>query len=53
MSLNILDLPERNSARLHPVESRYAPLFCFGLLTAACALASFVLLARRRLRLSP
>jgi hypothetical protein len=27
--------------RLAPVEPRYAPLFCFGLLTAACALASF------------
>ncbi len=41
MSLNILSLPERNSPRLHPVETRYAPLFCLGLLTAACALASF------------
>ena len=29
------------SRRLAPVEERYAPLFCFGLLTAACALASF------------
>jgi hypothetical protein len=29
------------SRRLAPVEVRYAPLFCFGLLTAACALASF------------
>jgi hypothetical protein len=27
--------------RLAPVEPRYAPLFCFVLLTAACALASF------------
>jgi hypothetical protein len=27
--------------RLAPVEPRYAPLFCFALLTAACALASF------------
>src|SRR5215831_18778711 len=27
--------------RLTPVEMRYAPLFCFVLLTAACALASF------------
>jgi hypothetical protein len=27
--------------QLAPVEPRYAPLFCFGLLTAACALASF------------
>lgn len=41
MSLNSLSLPQRRSARLHPVEQRYAPLFCFGLLTAACALASF------------
>jgi len=29
-----------SSHRLAPVESRYAPLFCFVLLTAACALAS-------------
>jgi hypothetical protein len=29
------------SQRLAPVEMRYAPLFCFGLLTFACALASF------------
>jgi hypothetical protein len=41
MALNILSASEDNSARLHPVEPRYAPLFCFGLLTAACALASF------------
>jgi hypothetical protein len=27
--------------RLAPVDTRYAPLFCFGLLTFACALASF------------
>lgn len=33
----------RDSARLAPVEPRYAPLFCFGLLTAACALASLAL----------
>jgi len=32
-----------NSARLAPVETRYAPLFCFGLLTAGCALASLAL----------
>lgn len=32
-----------SSARLVPVEARYAPLFCFGLLTAACALASLAL----------
>jgi hypothetical protein len=30
------------SARLAPVEQRFAPLFCFALLTSACALASFV-----------
>lgn len=29
--------------RLHPVEPRYAALFCFGLLTLSCALASFAL----------
>ena len=34
---------EQNSARLAPVETRYAPLFCFGLLVASCALASFAL----------
>lgn len=28
------------SHRLAPVETRYAPLFCFGLLAVACALAS-------------
>jgi hypothetical protein len=40
VSLNILasDAP----ARLAPVEQRFAPLFCFALLTSACALASFV-----------
>lgn len=40
MALNILtsDTP----ARLAPVEQRFAPLFCFALLTSACALASFV-----------
>jgi hypothetical protein len=27
--------------RLAPVDARFAPLFCFALLTAACALASF------------
>ncbi len=36
MTLNSLSQP-----RLHPVEPRYAPLFCFGLLTISCALASF------------
>jgi hypothetical protein len=29
--------------RLAPVEQRHAPLFCFGLLTISCALASFAL----------
>jgi hypothetical protein len=29
--------------RLHPVEPRLAPMFCFALLTASCALASFAL----------
>jgi hypothetical protein len=41
MARNIPSLSHRNSARLHPVEPRFAPLFCFGLLTLACALASF------------
>ncbi len=41
MAHNIPSLSNRNSARLHPVEMRFAPLFCFGLLTLACALASF------------
>lgn len=41
MALNIPSLSHRNSARLHPVEPRFAPLFCFGLLTLSCALASF------------
>jgi hypothetical protein len=36
-------LPAADGFRLRPVESRYAPIFCFGLLSAACALASFVL----------
>ena len=35
------DLPP--TRRLHPVELRYAALFCFGLLTVSCALASFAL----------
>ncbi len=40
MTLNILtpDTP----ARLAPVEQCFAPLFCFALLTSACAVASFV-----------
>jgi hypothetical protein len=41
MALNVLSLWNRNSVRLHPVGPRFAPLFCFGLLTIACALASF------------
>ena len=40
MALNILPRPNAASAQLAPVEARYAPLFCFFLLTAACALAS-------------
>ncbi len=36
-------LPPTGRFRLHPVEPRYAPLFCFGLLVASCALASFAL----------
>jgi len=36
--------------RLAPVEPRCAPLFCFALLTISCALASFVLAWRHRLR---
>jgi hypothetical protein len=42
MSLNLLS-PSANAARLAPVEPRHAPLFCFGLLTISCALASFAL----------
>jgi hypothetical protein len=41
MALDILPHPTAASARLAPVEPRYAPLFCFALLTVACALASF------------
>ena len=41
MSLDILRLPAGRSDWLAPVESRFAPLFCLILLTAACALASF------------
>lgn len=38
-----LDIPVSPGAtvRLAPVEPRLAPLFCFALLAAACALASF------------
>src|SRR6201992_1144647 len=32
-----------HGVRLAPVERRYAPLFCFALLTVCCALASFAL----------
>jgi hypothetical protein len=41
MPLDFLPHPGAASRRLVPVESRYAALFCFALLTAACALASF------------
>ncbi|UPJ55062.1 hypothetical protein [Bradyrhizobium sp. 192] len=35
-------LPSRGDRfRIHPVASRLAPMFCFALLTASCALASF------------
>lgn len=36
-------LPSDGRFRLDPVEPRYAALFCFGLLTVSCALASFAL----------
>ena len=40
MALDIL--PSRDDGtRLHPVAPRLAPMFCFALLTASCALASF------------
>jgi hypothetical protein len=41
MAFEILPHPTAASLRLRPVELRYAPLFCFALLTVACALASF------------
>jgi hypothetical protein len=41
MAFDILTHPNASSARLAPVEPHYASLFCFGLLTIACALASF------------
>ena len=41
MALEIL--PPADGVRLHPVEPRYAPMFCFVLLIASCALASLVL----------
>jgi len=39
MALNIFPIPA-DGFRLSPVEQRYAPLFCFALLTICCALAS-------------
>jgi hypothetical protein len=39
MAPNVLQPADR--FRLHPVESRYAPIFCFVLLTISCAFASF------------
>jgi len=42
MALTFFPVPA-NGFRLAPVEQRYAPLFCFGLLTISCALASFAL----------
>jgi hypothetical protein len=41
MPIAVLRRPTDTSPRLAPVEPRYAPLYCFALLTAACALASF------------
>lgn len=40
MVFNLLP-PNADHFRLHPVEQRYAVMFCFGLLTVSCALASF------------
>ena len=42
MTLAILP-PSTDRFRLHPVQSRHAPMFCFALLTVSCALASFAL----------
>src|SRR5246127_249794 len=42
MALNVLP-PAAERFRLHPVEPRYAPIFCFALLTVSCALASLAL----------
>ncbi|OAF02380.1 hypothetical protein AYJ54_26950 [Bradyrhizobium centrolobii] len=42
MALDILP-PHADRFRLHPVEPRHVPLFCFALLTVSCALASFAL----------
>ena len=41
MAFEFMSRPTGATARLAPVEPRYAPMFCFALLTAACALASF------------
>jgi hypothetical protein len=41
MPVSILRRPTDTAHRLTPVEPRYAPLFCFVLMTAACVLASF------------
>ena len=41
MALDILPHRIAASPRLAPIDRRYAPLFCFALLTVACALASF------------
>ncbi|KRQ17124.1 hypothetical protein [Bradyrhizobium manausense] len=40
MAFNLLP-PNADRVRLHPVEQRYAAMFCFALLTVSCALASF------------
>lgn len=42
MALKVLP-PPADRFRLHPVEARHAPIFCFALLTVSCALASFAL----------
>jgi hypothetical protein len=42
MALDILP-PPPDRFRLHPVEPRHAPIFCFALLTMSCTLASFAL----------
>lgn len=41
MPASTLSRPTVTSHLLAPVEPRYAPLFCFALLTMSCALASF------------
>ena len=42
MAFDILPHRAATTIRLEPVESRYAPLFCFAVMTIACGLASFV-----------